>query len=106
MSWTLNDGLTVTFYRPSTAAVTVIPSNVPISGIDGDDGLDGKTIRYGTGAPLNTVGVDGDFYINTAYPPMIYGPKASGTWPSGTSLVGPQGPAGLGGGHPFVTAGM
>jgi hypothetical protein len=34
--------------------------------------------------------VDGDFYIDTVAH-MIYGPKASSAWPSGTSLVGPAG---------------
>jgi hypothetical protein len=50
-------------------------------------GADGKTILYGTAAPT-TEGVDGDFYIRTTTN-YIYGPKAGGTWPSGTSLVGP-----------------
>ncbi|MGA7991922.1 MAG: hypothetical protein WCC53_10855, partial [Thermoanaerobaculia bacterium] len=30
----------------------------------GTDGVNGKTILNGTGAPLNTLGVDGDFYID------------------------------------------
>ena len=46
-----------------------------------------------TGAPSAGLGIDGDWYIatDTHY---IYGPKASGTWPAGTSLVGPQGQTG------------
>jgi hypothetical protein len=63
------------------------------SGTPGANGTDGKTIRYGTGAPANGLGVDGDFYINTSNN-FIYGPKASGTWPAGVSIVGPQGPSG------------
>jgi len=55
-------------------------------GSAGAAGADGKTILYGTIAPT-TEGVDGDFYIDTVGH-MIYGPKA-GTWPAGTSLVGP-----------------
>jgi hypothetical protein len=62
-------------------------------GPPGADGTDGNTVLNGTGAPPNTTGVDGDFYIDTT-PHNIYGPKA-GTWPTpGTSLVGPQGIAG------------
>jgi hypothetical protein len=41
--------------------------------------------------------VDGDFYINTITH-TLFGPKASGSWPTGVSLVGPtgaQGPQGL-----------
>jgi hypothetical protein len=39
------------------------------------------------------VGVDGDFYLNTATN-KIFGPKASGTWPVGVSIIGPQGTSG------------
>jgi hypothetical protein len=59
----------------------------------GPQGTAGNTVRYGTGAPANTLGVDGDFYINTTTH-FFYGPKASGAWPAGTSLIGPQGPIG------------
>lgn len=59
-------------------------------------GADGKTILNGTAAPDNSLGSDGDFYIRTSggVPTTIYGPKASGVWPSGVSVVGPQGPTG------------
>jgi hypothetical protein len=62
------------------------------AGPTGPAGVDGKTILYGTAAPT-TEGVDGDFYIRTTTN-FIYGPKASGTWPSGISLVGPTGATG------------
>jgi hypothetical protein len=39
------------------------------------------------GAPLNTVGNNGDFAIRTDSPGGIYGPKANGAWPS-TPLPG------------------
>lgn len=63
------------------------------AGAAGADGVAGNTVLYGTGAPSNGTGVDGNFYIatNTNF---IYGPKASGTWPAGTSLVGPKGDQG------------
>jgi len=61
-------------------------------GADGADGADGNTILSGAGTPGAGVGVNGDFYLDTAAW-VLYGPKASGTWPeSGTSLVGPAGP--------------
>jgi hypothetical protein len=47
-------------------------------------------LLYGTAAPT-TEGVDGNFYIRTTTN-YIYGPKAAGVWPAGTSLVGPTGP--------------
>lgn len=57
------------------------------NGTNGAAGADGKTVRSGSGAPTNPVGVDGDFYIDlVSY--LIYGPKAAGTWGSGTSIIG------------------
>lgn len=57
-------------------------------------GTIGNTLRFGTGAPAPTVGVVGDFYINTTAK-TIYGPKGATGWPgAATSLVGPQGPKG------------
>jgi hypothetical protein len=61
-------------------------------GTNGTNGTNGNTVLYGSVAPT-TEGVNGDFFINTVTN-FIYGPKASGVWPSGTSLVGPQGPIG------------
>lgn len=48
-----------------------------------------NSLLTGTVDPT-TEGVDGDVYINTSTN-MIFGPKAAGSWPSGTSLVGPAG---------------
>lgn len=66
------------------------------AGTNGTNGVDGKTVRYGAADPTGADGVDGDFYINTTSH-TIFGPKAGGAWPAGTSLVGPQGPAGADG---------
>ena len=62
-------------------------------GAAGANGVDGKTIRNGAGAPDAGFGSDGDFYIDTSNDD-IYGPKTGGVWGSSTSLIGPQGPAG------------
>ncbi len=66
----------------------------------GPAGLDGRTVLSGTVDPDDaTVGVNGDFYINTAAN-TIFGPKTGGAWGTGVSLVGaagatgPQGPTG------------
>ncbi|MBG35940.1 MAG: hypothetical protein CMH92_09050 [Oceanicaulis sp.] len=61
--------------------------------LGGEDGADGRTILSGTGAPGAGVGSDGDFYYDTAAK-VFYGPKASGAWPAGVSLVGPKGDTG------------
>ena len=55
-----------------------------------------NTIRNGKGAPANSLGFDGDFYIDVAKL-NLYGPKANGVWPNPTSLKGPAGSNGVDG---------
>jgi len=55
-----------------------------------------NTIRNGKGAPSNSLGVDGDFYIDTLKF-NLYGPKANGIWPAPVSLRGPAGADGAAG---------
>jgi hypothetical protein len=60
----------------------------------GPAGADGNTVLHGTGAPDNSAGGDGDFYLDTAAS-VLYGPKTGGAWPAaGTGLTGPAGPQG------------
>ncbi|MET9959322.1 SGNH/GDSL hydrolase family protein [Streptomyces sp. NPDC006326] len=56
------------------------------AGSNGANGVDGRTILSGSGAPSAGTGADGDFYIDIAAW-SIYGPKAT-TWPSGHPLSG------------------
>ena len=55
-----------------------------------------NTILNGKGAPLSTLGINGDFYIDTRSL-LIYGPKKSNKWPLPQSLQGPVGAAGADG---------
>ena len=58
-----------------------------------------NTILSGKGAPLSSVGDDGDFYIDLTTM-NFFGPKAKGKWPLPISLkgsTGAQGPAGVDG---------
>ena len=66
------------------------------SGANGATGVKGSSVLTGVGAPSNSLGENGDTYIdkNAA---MIYGPKTNGLWGNPTSFGGPaggQGPAG------------
>lgn len=52
-----------------------------------------NTILSGSGAPPDSLGVDGDFYIDTDVLDF-YGPKVAGAWPAGVSLGGGGGGGG------------
>jgi len=49
-----------------------------------------NTILNGVGAPTKTIGINGDFYIDTKNL-NIYGPKKNNLWPTPTSLRGNDG---------------
>jgi len=55
-----------------------------------------NTILSGVGAPSNSVGIDGDFYIDTKNL-NIYGPKMKKKWPKAVSLKGSDGSNGTDG---------
>ncbi len=55
-----------------------------------------NTLLSGKGAPKSTVGIDGDFYIDTNKM-NIYGPKTKGKWPTPVSLKGEPGTNGTNG---------
>ncbi|WP_327066885.1 beta strand repeat-containing protein [Kitasatospora sp. NBC_01302] len=56
--------------------VTVIVSSAGTSGPAGPGWISG------TGAPSNSVGIDGDFYLDTTNTAVYYGPKTAGVWGS------------------------
>ena len=55
------------------------PQGTP--GTNGTNGTNGNTILNGSGNPANTLGNNGDFYINTNTA-VLFGPKAAGVWPA------------------------
>ena len=55
-----------------------------------------NTLLSGKGAPKSTLGIDGDFYIDTNKM-NIYGPKTNGKWPAAISLKGAPGTNGTNG---------
>jgi len=67
---------------------------IGLTGPQGIAGLNGKTILNGTLNPSNSIGTDGDFYINTSSN-ALFGPKSNGIWGNGLSLIGPQGLQGV-----------
>ena len=71
------------------------PSGGPTgpTGPQGATGPIGISVLSGETTPSNAIGVDGQFYIATSSN-TLFGPKVSGTWPTGVSIVGPTGPTG------------
>ena len=57
---------------------------------DGIDGADGSKILSGVGAPASTLGVVGDYYLDTAAK-FLYGPKTAAGWNTAISLQGEPG---------------
>lgn len=63
------------------------------TGTTGAAGTNGNTLLNGSGAPASGTGNNGDFYVDPTAQ-LIYGPKASGAWPSGVSYKGSTGATG------------
>jgi hypothetical protein len=87
-------------YGPKTTGGWGIP--MLLKGADGTQGptgaagKDGSIIYSGTGVPVNTIGVNGDYYLdkNTG---NLYGPKTTGGWGSPLVLKGTNGTNGTNG---------
>lgn len=62
-------------------------------GYQGLTGAQGATFVYGIANPPDTLGNNGDIYINTATG-YIFGPKVGDAWPVGTAIAGNQGKQG------------
>lgn len=87
-------------YGPKAAGAW--PAGVSLKGVKGDTGNTGTAGTNGTngatwlatsGAPANTTGNNGDWAIDQAAA-IVYGPKAAGVWPAGTSIKGAKGDTG------------
>ena len=58
-------------------------------GTSGPQGPRGTGLLNGVGAPSSSLGINGDFYLNTSNM-NLYGPKTDSGWGSPTDLVGSQ----------------
>jgi hypothetical protein len=70
--------------------ITIDEENVVVElGTSGPQGGRGTGILNGTTAPNNTIGIVGDFYLNTTNM-NLYGPKTESSWGNPVDLVGSQ----------------
>ena len=81
---------------PGSTGAAGAPGSSGATGVTGATGAAGQTVLNGIGAPASGLGVDGDFYIDTATD-NLYGPKAGGVWGPPVSLVGAPGATGSAG---------
>jgi hypothetical protein len=73
-----------------TNNIIIDEENVVIElGTSGPQGGRGTGILNGTTAPNNTIGILGDFFLNTTNM-NLYGPKTDSGWGTPTDLVGSQ----------------
>jgi len=63
-----------------------------VAGTAGAAGVNGTSWRNGTGAPAPSLGVNGDYYLDTANSNVYT--KISGTWTNIANIKGATGPAG------------
>ena len=87
--------------RPSFAALAIAPLLLALTppvamGAGRTPSPVVNTIRNGKGAPKSSLGIDGDFYIDTRSL-VLYGPKKKGKWPAPRNLQGPAGATGSSG---------
>lgn len=94
------NNISLTIYGPKSDLGWGLPTNLigpngvaGSIGPSGPTGATGNSVLNGNGIPNNSLGKNGDFYINVSAN-TIYGPKSSGSWGSPTSLIGPIGPTG------------
>lgn len=79
---------TSNMYGPKTDAGWGTPQN-----LKGANGSAGSKIYSGTGAPNNSTGIAGDYFMSTdTY--LFYGPKTSTGWGTPVNLKGPKGDKG------------
>ena len=64
-------------------AALAAPAQVIVEGGGGPPTVipNGASIWYAAGSPTNTIGSNGDYYVNTSSY-CLYGPKANGIWPA------------------------
>lgn len=77
---------------PNEIVVQKIERKVEIS-FPGTQGPSGPGILNGNGIPNPDVGGLGEFYLDIINL-VIYGPKSTSGWGTGTTIIGPQGPQG------------
>jgi hypothetical protein len=80
-------------FTATFAALLILTSFPPAEAAGRANSKAANTILNGKGAPKSSLGIDGDFYIDTRSL-LIYGPKIKGKWPTPQNIQGPAGPSG------------
>lgn len=75
-------------YFKASAAYTVVAN---LKGVPGNPGVNGSTWRNGTGVPANSLGINGDFYLNATNGDVYR--KLISNYSIVANIVGPAGPS-------------
>jgi hypothetical protein len=87
--WINQDPNKMTFWQKRRNVWIFITTLKAAAAQPGDQGPPGTSVLVGSAAPGALVGQEGDVYIRTtAAGPVLYGPKASASWPFVTNLYG------------------
>lgn len=79
-------------YNKTSGSWAVVTNIQGADGSDGAAGADGSVWRDGSGAPADSLGVDGDYYLDNDTGDVYN--KAAGTYSVVANIEGPQGPTG------------
>lgn len=97
----MSDSLTVTIQRPLITITAPGPQGATgntgatgATGANGADGAPGSVWRTGAGIPSNGLGINGDYYLNTASGDVYL--KSAGTYSVVANITGPAGDPGPG----------
>ena len=89
-----NAAISISGTAPSQTLAFTIPQGTPgTNGTNGSNGAAGNTMLTKSGVPAAGTGNNGD-YANDPTAQVMYGPKASGSWPAGVSYKGATGSSG------------
>jgi hypothetical protein len=87
------------FYGPKTTTGWGVPFSLigatgatGATGQTGATGTPGSVIYSGATVPDSTIGINGDYYLNTVTE-LFYGPKTDNQWPAPISIMGQPGTA-------------
>jgi hypothetical protein len=89
----------ITLYFDGASHASAVQSTISVTTGSGEPGAPGSVWRNGSGAPLDSLGIDGDYYLDDDTGDVYA--RSLGSYSIAANIKGPQGDPGAGGGSPF-----